>query len=176
MAHLLLNLTYIGFAATATFGAVLFIGFTFRPAVSFLWFNLNDPAYPRPVVIGHLLTAVATFGLFTASMANGGTRNPAMVVAYVLTFFTLGIGVAFFIRFDYWSRPLRWRLVAVHLILAVCTAISATVALGLSQTQTSHLSRNERGYHSSVWNNVRQNLEILRRQNLENAAKKKKHG
>jgi hypothetical protein len=157
---LLLHLTYAGIAVTSTLGAILFVGFTFRPAVTFLWFNVNQSAYPRTLVMTHMASALATWGLFTAYMARRGLGDAFVDVAYAMVVATLAVGSAFFIRYDFWSRPLRWRLVGAHLILAVFTFIAVVIAFPLVPAPPQHVPRSMLGRHSSLWANVRQNLQL----------------
>ncbi|MCL5971810.1 MAG: hypothetical protein M1499_04515 [Firmicutes bacterium] len=49
-------------------------------------------------------------------------------VAYVVTYLT---GLTFYIRFDVRRRPLRRRLLGIHLLMAVVTFISLTASMAL---------------------------------------------
>ncbi|MCL6594685.1 MAG: hypothetical protein K6V73_00550 [Firmicutes bacterium] len=167
--HALVVWTFLSLAVTAAFGAVLFVGFTFRQPVTFLWFNLNDASYPRTLVMAHMASAMVTFLLFTWYLVRRGLGDAFVDAAYALTALTLGVGMAFFLRYDYWSRPLRWRLVGAHLVLAVFTFIAIVVALPLFPPPPRTVPRSDLGSHSSLWANVQQNLELELRNRLAHA-------
>ena len=161
-----LHLAYLSLFLTSAAGAVLFLGFTFRSPARFLGFAINEPSYPRSWVVAHLSMASATFALFSARMfLEGGWRDPLATVGYLLLSATLGVGLWFFARYDRLGKPLRWRLVAVHLILAVLTFTAMTAALPrFTPSGPQRLPASQRGHGNSAWKLFEQHRSELKHQ------------
>jgi hypothetical protein len=158
-----LRLAYLSLLVTSALGAVLFLGFTFRTPQRSAEASSPGPDYPRAYVLAHLSLATITFLLFTVEMFHaGGTRDGFAVVGYGLLGATLAVGIWFFSRYDRLGRPLRWRLVAAHLVLAVLTFTAMTAALpAYAPAGAQRLPVAERGHGNSAWLLYRQHRSEL---------------
>jgi|GEM_PF-2976335 len=147
-----LRLTYLSLFVTSMAGAVLFLGFTFRPPPHHTA-STGKAIYPRRYVVVHLSLATVTHLFCTVYMLRGGGWRDGLTVAgYLFLSATLGVGLWFFTRYDRLGRALRWRLVAVHLSLAVLTFTAMIAALPGSLPAGAHrLPLAQRGQGSSAW-------------------------
>jgi thiol:disulfide interchange protein len=77
---------------------------------------------------------------------------------YVVTYLT---GLSFYLRFDAKRRPLRRRLLGLHLVMAVLTFITLTAAMGLYAFPGA-ASKPETSSHSTMWYDARQHRAELK--------------
>lgn len=78
---------------------------------------------------------------------------------YVLSFLT---GIFFFIRFDARRRPLRKRLLALHLIMAVATFILMTSIMAVNAFPQTALAPPKNPKQSTMWDYLRQHQSELK--------------
>lgn len=72
---------------------------------------------------------------------------------FVITYLT---GLSFYIRFDVKRRPLRRRLIGLHLIMTVFTFIFLTGAMAILAFPTSSKSGHQSPKQSTMWYLVKQ--------------------
>ncbi len=77
---------------------------------------------------------------------------------YLVTYLT---GLSFYIRFDAKRRPLRRRLLGLHLIMAVLTFITLTSAMGIYAFPRV-ASKPETSRRSTMWYDARQHRAELK--------------
>lgn len=83
-------------------------------------------------------------------------------VLYVVTFLT---GLFFFIRFDARRRPLRKRLMGVHLVMAVATFIMITSIMAVNAFPDRALPPPTNPKQSTMWDYVRQHQSEIKAHN-----------
>ncbi|WP_243239231.1 hypothetical protein [Sulfobacillus harzensis] len=81
-------------------------------------------------------------------------------VLYVVTFLT---GMLFFVRFDARRRPLRRRLIGMHLIMAVATFIMITSIMAVNAFPSHALPPPVNPKNSTMWDYVFQHRSELSR-------------
>ncbi len=125
----ILDWAYTSLLLSSTFGALLFLRYTFRIRVQ----------YPLYLVNSHLLTVFLTLILYTIVFIKEFVHHPTwnfhnafMTVSYIVFILTLGTGLAFYIRYDLRKRILGLQLVSTHLVMAGLTFIFLTAFMVLS--------------------------------------------
>lgn len=77
-------------------------------------------------------------------------------VTYALYCVTFATGMLFFVRFDARRRPLRRRLIGVHLVMAVVTFIMITSILAVGGWSSSLPAPPKNPKYSTMWDYDRQ--------------------
>lgn len=79
-------------------------------------------------------------------------------IAYVITFLT---GLIFFVRFDARRRPLRKRLLGLHLVMAVTTFILITSIMSVNAFPNQETPPPKNPTSSTMWDYVHQHRSEL---------------
>lgn len=164
----LLIVTYGLLLATAATGAFVFFGFSLfgppkrRTRASTM--TLPKRSIPLNWVVLHVLLALVTMGVFAFAIFDNVDVPTIAYVSfgmYVVTFLT---GALFFIQFDARRRPLRRRLLGLHLMMAVATFILITAVMGVSAFPHHVAPPASSPKNSTMWDLVRQHRSELARQ------------
>ena len=150
-----LDVSYLTLGIASAFGAVLFIGFTFRVKVH----------YPVALINTHLLMIAVTCILLTIHVVSQvafrtvhGFNFALMLMTYALFLVTFITGMSFYLKFNVKRfrskrRPPRARWVSTHLIMATVTFIFYTTYFIDSLPSPPPPRHLQVGANSPRWNN-----------------------
>lgn len=90
-------------------------------------------------------------------------------ITYILYWLTFITGMAFFIRFDARRRPLRRRLIGLHLGMAVATFIMLTSIVAVRAWKPSLPPPPANPKNSTMWYYYYQHQQVLKNHHIDHA-------